>query len=147
RSPRAARGQPHRHRRGGRPGGRGVAALRAAPRRDVDARLRRPDPARPPRMPPDEPALRPVPGGRRLPLLLRAPARVARRQGATEGEGGQEEDPGSQDESSMTRPAFERLVAEAITLIPRRFRAEMRNIAIVVEDEPSDETLAAVEIE
>ena len=37
----------------------------------------------------------------------------------------------------MTRTAFERLVAEAITLIPRRFRDEMQNIAIVVEDEPS----------
>ena len=47
----------------------------------------------------------------------------------------------------MTRAAFERLVAEAITLIPRRFRAEMRNIAIVVEDEPSGETLDAMEIE
>jgi len=47
----------------------------------------------------------------------------------------------------MTRVAFERLVAEAITLIPRRFRAEMRNIAIVVEDEPSGETLEAMEIE
>ena len=47
----------------------------------------------------------------------------------------------------MTRGAFERLVAEAITLIPRRFRAEMRNIAIVVEDEPSGETLDAMEIE
>ena len=47
----------------------------------------------------------------------------------------------------MTRTAFERLVAEAITLIPRRFRDEMRNIASVVEDEPSDATLEAVEIE
>ena len=40
----------------------------------------------------------------------------------------------------MTRDAFERLVAEAITLIPRRFRREMQNIAIVVEDEPARET-------
>ncbi|HET9266924.1 MAG TPA: metallopeptidase family protein, partial [Vicinamibacterales bacterium] len=47
----------------------------------------------------------------------------------------------------MTRAAFERLVAEAIMLIPRRFRDEMRNIAIVVEDEPSDDTLEAMEIE
>jgi endonuclease-3 len=42
---------------------------------------------------------------------------------------------------------LERLGRRAITLIPRRFRAEMRNIAIVVEDEPSDETLDAMEIE
>jgi predicted Zn-dependent protease with MMP-like domain len=36
----------------------------------------------------------------------------------------------------MTRDAFERLVAEAVTLIPARFRAEMQNLALVVEDEP-----------
>jgi predicted Zn-dependent protease with MMP-like domain len=47
----------------------------------------------------------------------------------------------------MTRAAFERLVAEAITLIPRRFRREMRNLALVVEDEPGDELLAEMEIE
>jgi predicted Zn-dependent protease with MMP-like domain len=47
----------------------------------------------------------------------------------------------------VTRNAFERLVTEAITLIPRRFRDEMRNIAIVVEDEPSPETLEMMEIE
>ena len=47
----------------------------------------------------------------------------------------------------MTRAAFEQLVAEAIFLIPRRFRAEMQNIAIVVEDEPSADTLEAMEIE
>ena len=47
----------------------------------------------------------------------------------------------------MTRAAFERLVSEAIMLIPRRFRDEMRNIAIVVEDEPSGDTLEAMEIE
>ena len=32
----------------------------------------------------------------------------------------------------MTRAAFERLVSEAVFLIPKRFRNEMRNIAIVV---------------
>ena len=47
----------------------------------------------------------------------------------------------------MTRATFEQLVSEAIFLIPRRFRDEMRNIAIVVEDEPSADTLAALEIE
>jgi len=36
----------------------------------------------------------------------------------------------------MTRDAFEKLVAEAIALIPARFRAEMQNLALVVEDEP-----------
>ena len=47
----------------------------------------------------------------------------------------------------MTREKFERLVAEAITLIPRRFRREMKNIAIIVEDEPSDELLDEMEID
>ena len=42
---------------------------------------------------------------------------------------------------------FEQLVAEALRTIPRRFRDEMRNIAIVVEDEPADELLDEMEIE
>ena len=41
----------------------------------------------------------------------------------------------------MTREAFERLVAEAVTLIPARFRTEMRNLALVVEDEPAADLL------
>jgi predicted Zn-dependent protease with MMP-like domain len=47
----------------------------------------------------------------------------------------------------MTRQQFERLVVEAITLIPRRFRREMRNLALVVEHEPSAELLEEMEIE
>lgn len=47
----------------------------------------------------------------------------------------------------MTRARFEQLVAEAIALIPARFRREMRNVAIVVEDEPSPELLQELEIE
>jgi predicted Zn-dependent protease with MMP-like domain len=47
----------------------------------------------------------------------------------------------------MTRAAFERLVAEAVTLIPLRFRREMKNLALVVEDEPSPATLQEMEIE
>ena len=47
----------------------------------------------------------------------------------------------------MSRAEFERLVAEAMTLIPRRFRREIKNLAIVVEDEPSDELLEDMEIE
>jgi len=41
----------------------------------------------------------------------------------------------------MTRARFEQLVAEAIRTIPARFRDELRNIAIIVEDEPADELL------
>jgi len=47
----------------------------------------------------------------------------------------------------MTRAAFERLVLEAVTLIPKRFRREMKNLALVVEDEPSAELLEEMEIE
>jgi predicted Zn-dependent protease with MMP-like domain len=47
----------------------------------------------------------------------------------------------------MTRAAFERLVLEAVTLIPKRFRREMKNLALVVEDEPSIELLEEMEIE
>ena len=47
----------------------------------------------------------------------------------------------------MTRARFEQLVAEAVTLIPKRFRREMRNVAIVIEDEPSPELLRELEIE
>ncbi len=47
----------------------------------------------------------------------------------------------------MTRQRFESLVAEAIMLIPRRFRREMKNLALIVEDEPSRELLRQMEIE
>lgn len=47
----------------------------------------------------------------------------------------------------MTRQAFEKLVVEAMTLIPKRFRREMKNLAVVVEDEPAAELLAEMEIE
>jgi len=41
----------------------------------------------------------------------------------------------------VRRETFERLVADALASIPRRFREAMSNIAIVVEDEPSKELL------
>ena len=41
----------------------------------------------------------------------------------------------------MERQKFESLVADALASIPRRFRDAMKNIAIVVEDEPSRELL------
>jgi predicted Zn-dependent protease with MMP-like domain len=47
----------------------------------------------------------------------------------------------------MNRREFERLVAEAVTLIPKRFRREMQNLALVVEDEPSAELLEEMEID
>ena len=47
----------------------------------------------------------------------------------------------------MTRERFQQLVVEAIALIPRRFRREMKNLALVVEDEPTSALLAEMEIE
>lgn len=46
----------------------------------------------------------------------------------------------------MDRAAFERLVAEALSDIPDHFREAMRNIAIIVEDEPSPALLREMEI-
>ena len=43
---------------------------------------------------------------------------------------------------AMTDARFEQLVAEALQRIPRRFREAMRNVALLVEDEPSPEVLA-----
>ena len=47
----------------------------------------------------------------------------------------------------MTREAFKRLVEEALTEIPRRFRREMKNVAVVVEDEPPPDVLDELEID
>lgn len=47
----------------------------------------------------------------------------------------------------MDRADFEQLVAEALGTIPRRFKNAMRNLAILVEEEPSDEILVEMEID
>jgi predicted Zn-dependent protease with MMP-like domain len=47
----------------------------------------------------------------------------------------------------MTREAFEELVADALSGIPRRFRDAMTNIVISVEGEPSRALLREMEIE
>src|SRR5580700_1071521 len=47
----------------------------------------------------------------------------------------------------VDRPAFERLVADALASIPRRFRDAMRNLAIVVEDEPPADLLDELDVE
>jgi predicted Zn-dependent protease with MMP-like domain len=45
------------------------------------------------------------------------------------------------------RKDFEKLVADALASIPRRFRDAMSNIAIVVEDEPGEDLLDEMEVE
>jgi predicted Zn-dependent protease with MMP-like domain len=47
----------------------------------------------------------------------------------------------------MTRERFRQLVAEALDTIPGRFRRHLRNIAVVVEDDPSPDLLAEMEID
>jgi predicted Zn-dependent protease with MMP-like domain len=47
----------------------------------------------------------------------------------------------------MKREAFEHLVQNALHTIPQRFRRAMKNLAIVVEDEPTSELLAEMEID
>ena len=47
----------------------------------------------------------------------------------------------------MTREAFRELVEEAIDTIPRRFARQVRNLAVVIEDEPSDELLDEMNME
>ena len=47
----------------------------------------------------------------------------------------------------MTRDRFARLVEEALTRIPQRFRAAMHNVAVIVDDEPSQEMLDEQEME
>jgi predicted Zn-dependent protease with MMP-like domain len=46
----------------------------------------------------------------------------------------------------VQRKQFERHVADALATIPRRFRDALRNIAIVVEDEPDVQLLADMEV-
>jgi len=47
----------------------------------------------------------------------------------------------------VTREAFERLVADALDTIPRRFREAVRNVAVVVEDAPASELLEEMGID
>ena len=47
----------------------------------------------------------------------------------------------------MTRQAFTRLVDEALNEIPKRFRDEIKNVAVVVEDDPPPDILEELEIE
>ena len=46
----------------------------------------------------------------------------------------------------MERLAFERVVADALATVPRRFRDALANLAIVVEDEPSPALLRDLDI-
>ncbi len=47
----------------------------------------------------------------------------------------------------MTREQFHELVQDAIDGIPRRFARAIHNVAIVIEDEPSDDLLDDMDVE
>src|SRR5262249_3184803 len=47
----------------------------------------------------------------------------------------------------MKRDRFKQLVDEALQSIPEEFRTALKNIAIVIEDEPTPEQLAQVDVE
>ena len=47
----------------------------------------------------------------------------------------------------MTREEFRELVEEAIDTIPLKFAREVRNLAIVIEDEPSEELLDEMDLD
>jgi len=47
----------------------------------------------------------------------------------------------------LTKERFTSLVEQALRDIPRRFRDEMRNVAVVVEDEPSPALLEELEMD
>lgn len=46
----------------------------------------------------------------------------------------------------MERKRFERLVHQAIAELPEEFREKLRNVAVIVEDNPSEEMLDEMEI-
>ena len=46
----------------------------------------------------------------------------------------------------MTRDRFKELVEEAIDSIPRRFADEIKNVAIVIEERPSPDVLADMDM-
>jgi predicted Zn-dependent protease with MMP-like domain len=47
----------------------------------------------------------------------------------------------------MTRAAFEAIAADAFRSIPRSFRRRLTNVALIVEEEPSADLLAAMDIQ
>ncbi len=47
----------------------------------------------------------------------------------------------------MERSSFEKLVENALTRLPRRFKQKIKNISIEVEDSPSPEVLQEMRIE
>lgn len=47
----------------------------------------------------------------------------------------------------LSRKAFEALVDQAVKGLPKEFRSHLKNVAIEVQEEPSKETLEALELD
>jgi predicted Zn-dependent protease with MMP-like domain len=47
----------------------------------------------------------------------------------------------------LSQKAFEALVAEAVKGLPRQFRERLENVAIEIQEEPSDEALESLEMD
>src|SRR6202521_2068877 len=45
----------------------------------------------------------------------------------------------------LTRAEFERVVSEALESLPKRFADLVKNVVVVVEDEPTDDDLESIE--
>lgn len=54
---------------------------------------------------------------------------------------------GSDDPSWLSRKEFEGLVGQALDTLPPQYQQLLKNIAVVVEEEPSDEVLEDLELD
>ena len=120
--------------------------LGAAAARALDAHLGHVDSARPPHLP-AQAALRPVRRAGRLRVLRDAEGARAAAGTARACRGQRPRADPATDGEEMKRADFERLVQEALGTIPRRFRQAIKNLAIVVEDEPGAQLLREMDIE
>jgi predicted Zn-dependent protease with MMP-like domain len=50
------------------------------------------------------------------------------------------------EERSMDRKAFEKLIQDAVRELPEEFRNKLQNVAIIVEDYPSEELIEQMEL-
>ncbi len=118
--------------------------------RAMDPRLRHADPPRPPHLPP-APAVRPL---RRRRAVCDFAAKLEDRTASPRSRppryrascAGRVASPRVAPMARLSRKAFRTARDEAVLTIPTRFRDAMNNVAVVVEDEPSDELLDEMEI-
>mgnify|MGYP003694120569 CR=1 FL=1 len=99
----------------------------AMPKEKWTVIVRHADPPRPPHLQAEARFARSAPSAKTAPVLRKVvhaspQAKAAKRTASAS--------------TTVTRERFEQLVEDALKEIPKRFRDEMRNVAVVVEDEP-----------